>query len=62
LALGWLTATPYLWAQDDPHAGHHPPPAGQAADGAAAQTEGHDNAADNGQHEHGKAGEKLQET
>ncbi|HXV08438.1 MAG TPA: hypothetical protein VD791_10445 [Burkholderiales bacterium] len=61
LALGWLTAASCAWAQDDPHAGHHPPAAGQATDGAAGQTEGHDPAADGGQHEHGKAGGKLQE-
>lgn len=61
LVLGWLTATPCVWAQDDPHAGHHPPAAGQAADDAAPQAEGHDQAAESGQHEHGKAGGKLQE-
>jgi hypothetical protein len=61
LALGWLTAASCAWAQDDPHAGHHPPAAGQTTDGAARQTEGRDQAADGGQHEHGKAGGRLQE-
>lgn len=63
LALGWLTAAPCAWAQDDPHAGHHPPAAGQAAaeDDEARQAEGHDQPAGGGQHEHGKAGGKLQE-
>jgi hypothetical protein len=59
LVLGWLTAS-CAWAQDDPHAGHHPPAAGQADD-AARQGQGHDQGAGSSQHEHGAAGGKLQE-
>jgi hypothetical protein len=61
LAVGWLTAASCAWAQDDPHAGHQPPVVGQPANDAAGQTEGHDQAADSSEHEHGKAGGKLQE-
>ena len=72
LIFGCLAATPYAWAQDDPHAGHHPPAAAKAADNGdddedddddddeAAQAEGQDQAAD-GEHDHGKAGGRLQE-